>query len=183
MLYREPSSGTIRLAFVFFLAITAILAVSKRAPAMEIDGRQLVCENALVTIDNDIDNLGLTFIRPPHIFLNTQILSRYSPEVRRFVFLHECGHFHVGGNEIAADCWGLQQGLKEGSLTEQSLDLICKSWGNAPATDIYPSAKRRCENLNRCFKQFTEHNNDNDNNNKNNNGADKAKTSSAYAGH
>ena len=128
MLYREPCCGTIRPAFVFFLTFIAILAVSKRASATEIDGRQLACKNALVTIDNDVDKLGLTRVRPPHIILNTQILSRYSPEVRRFVFLHECGHFHVGGNEIAADCWGLQQGLKEGSLTEQSLDLICKSW-------------------------------------------------------
>src|SRR5262245_38331688 len=177
MLYREPFSGTIQLAFVFFLSIMAILAVPKRSPAMDIDGRQLVCKNALVTIKNDIGNLGLTVLKPPHIVLNTQILSRYSPQVRRFVFLHECGHVHVGGNELAADCWGLQQGLKEGSLTEQSLDPICKSWGNAPATNTHPSAKQRCADLYRCFKQVTAQKKDN-----NNDGTNKTTTSRAYGG-
>jgi hypothetical protein len=108
--------------------------------------------------------------------MNTQILSQYSPEVRRFVFLHECGHVHIGGNELAADCWGLRQGLKEGSLTEQSLDPICKSWGNAPATDTHPSAKRRCANLVRCFKHVNAQKNDN-----NSEGTNKA-TSRAYVG-
>lgn len=173
MLYREPFSGAIRRAFVFL----AIVAISKQVAAMEVDGRQLVCKNALVTINKDVDKVGLTVVRPPHIVLNTQILSRYSPQVRRFVFLHECGHVHVGGNELAADCWGLQQGLKEGSLNEQSLDAICKSWGNAPATDTHPSAKRRCANLHRCFKQVTARKKDN-----NNYGTSKASTVRAYGG-
>jgi hypothetical protein len=71
--------------------------------------------------------------------------------VQRFVFAHECGHHHVGSNELAADCWAARQGRREGWLRWGDLATVCASWAHAPAGSTHPSAALRCANLNRCF--------------------------------
>src|SRR5215467_5676702 len=83
--------------------------------------------------------------------LNPGLLSRQSEIVRLFVFHHECGHHHVGGNELKADCWAVNEGVKAGWLDREGLAQACRSFGDAPATATHPSGARRCANLDRCF--------------------------------
>jgi hypothetical protein len=75
--------------------------------------------------------------------------------VRLFVFHHECGHHHVGGNELSADCWAVDKGVREGWLDKPGLGAVCKSFGDAPATPTHPSGARRCRNIDRCFATTT----------------------------
>jgi hypothetical protein len=71
--------------------------------------------------------------------------------VRLFVYHHECGHHHVGGDEVAADCWAARQGATQGWLGPAGIEQICRSFGDRPATFTHPSGASRCASLRRCF--------------------------------
>jgi hypothetical protein len=83
--------------------------------------------------------------------LNPRLLSRLPGAVRLFVFNHECGHHHVGGSELEADCWAVGQGVREGWLDAKVLAQVCQSFENAPPTPTHPSGAKRCRNLDKCF--------------------------------
>jgi hypothetical protein len=112
-------------------------------------GRALRCGSVRNVLDPRLPNLGVA--APGLLVLNPGLLNRQSEIVRLFVFHHECGHHHVGGNELKADCWAVTEGVKQGWLDHAGLVEACRSFGNAPATTTHPSAARRCANLDRCF--------------------------------
>src|SRR5262249_20139758 len=99
--------------------------------------------------DPHLPNLGVA--APGVLVLNPGLLSRHSEIVRLFVFHHECGHHHVGGSELKADCWAVSEGVKGGWLDREGLAQACRSFGDAPATPTHPSGANRCANLDRCF--------------------------------
>jgi hypothetical protein len=80
-----------------------------------------------------------------------RLLGRQPETVRLFVFHHECGHHHVGGNEMAADCWAVRQGVRQGWLATAGLGSVCRSFGNGPARGRYPAGAERCAALRTCF--------------------------------
>jgi hypothetical protein len=79
------------------------------------------------------------------------MLREQPDSVRLFVFHHECGHHNVGESELAADCWAVDHGVRDGWLDAKALDAVCRSFEDAPETDTHPSGKRRCRNLDKCF--------------------------------
>jgi hypothetical protein len=83
--------------------------------------------------------------------MNPRLLKRWPAIVRLFVFHHECGHHHVGGSELAADCWAVKEGVREGWLDRPGLQQVCRSFGNGPATPTHPAGATRCASLERCF--------------------------------
>jgi hypothetical protein len=114
-----------------------------------IAGRTLRCGNMRNVLDPRLPNLGLA--APGVVVFNPRQLSRWPDTVRLFVFHHECGHHHVGGDELAADCWAVKEGVRAGWLSRDSLGQVCRSFGNGPATSTHPSGARRCASLDRCF--------------------------------
>jgi hypothetical protein len=121
----------------------------QRDGALAIAGRALRCGGVRNVLDPHLPNLGVA--APGVLVLNPGLLSRQSEIVRLFVFHHECGHHHVGGNELKADCWAVAEGVKAGWLDRDGLAQACRSFGDAPATSTHPSGARRCANLDRCF--------------------------------
>ena len=121
----------------------------QRDGALAIAGRALRCGGVRNVLDPHLPNLGVA--APGVLVLNPGLLSRQSEIVRLFVFHHECGHHHVGGNELKADCWAVTEGVKGGWLDREGLAQACRSFGDAPATPTHPSGARRCANLDRCF--------------------------------
>ncbi|HSR81252.1 MAG TPA: hypothetical protein VLL28_10780 [Hyphomicrobiaceae bacterium] len=121
----------------------------QRDGALAIAGRALRCGGVHNVLDPHLPNLGVA--APGVLVLNPGLLSRQSEIVRLFVFHHECGHHHVGGNELKADCWAVTEGVKAGWLDREGLAQACRSFGDAPATPTHPSGARRCANLDRCF--------------------------------
>jgi hypothetical protein len=121
----------------------------QRDGALAIAGRALRCGGVRNVLDPHLPNLGVA--APGVLVLNPGLLSRQSEIVRLFVFHHECGHHHVGGNELKADCWAVTEGVKAGWLDRDGLAQACRSFGDAPATPTHPSGARRCANLDRCF--------------------------------
>ena len=124
--------------------------VSKqRDGTLLIAGRNLRCGKARNVVDPHLPNLGLA--APGVLVMNPRLLSRWPATVRLFVFHHECGHHHVGASELAADCWAVKQGVRQGWLDRDGLKQVCRSFGNGPATPTHPSSAARCANLDRCF--------------------------------
>jgi hypothetical protein len=121
----------------------------QRDGALAIAGRALRCGGVRNVLDPHLPNLGVA--APGVLVLNPGLLSRQSEIVRLFVFHHECGHHHVGGNELKADCWAVTEGVTGGCLDREGLAQACRSFGDAPATATHPSGARRCANLDRCF--------------------------------
>ena len=121
----------------------------QRDGTLLIAGRNLRCGNARNVVDPRLPNLGLA--APGVLVMNPRLLNRWPATVRLFVFHHECGHHHVGASELAADCWAVKQGVRQGWLDRASLQQICRSFGNGPATSTHPSGAARCASLDRCF--------------------------------
>jgi hypothetical protein len=119
--------------------------------SVQIAGRTLKCGNIRNALDSRLPNLGLSVPDNRLLIVNPLLLAREPETVRLFVFHHECGHHHVGGNELTADCWAVRRGVEDGWLSKAGLAQVCSSFQDAPATATHPSGAQRCGNLNRCF--------------------------------
>src|SRR5262245_48092979 len=119
--------------------------------SLKIAARTLRCGDVRHVLDPRLLNLGISIPDAKLLVINPALVARQPGTVGLFVYHHECGHHHVGASELAADCWAVRRGVREGWLDGAGLDQICKSFGNAAATATHPSGTRRCSNLNRCF--------------------------------
>jgi hypothetical protein len=127
-----------------------------RDGALEIGGRKLRCGDVPIAIDRSFPSEGAAEIgggpgERGRLIMNPRYLGEHPEIVRVFVFYHECGHHHVGGNELGADCWAVNKGVEDGWLDTKSLRAVCGSFEDLPATPTHPSGERRCRNLDRCF--------------------------------
>jgi len=121
----------------------------QRDGAITMAGRALKCGAVRNVLDSRLPNLGIA--SPGLLVMNPRLLTRQPQTVRLFVFYHECGHHHVGGNELKADCWAVGEGVREGWLDHKGLTQVCASFNDAPPTPTHPSGRARCGNLDRCF--------------------------------
>jgi hypothetical protein len=127
-------------------------AVSKESDgSVSIDGLNLRCGRVRNVLDPRLPNLGIAVLNRRLLVINPKLLTSHPKTVRLFVFQHECGHHHVGANELSADCWAVRRGVSDGWLDRAGLAQVCRSFGGAPATATHPSAERRCRNLDMCF--------------------------------
>ena len=126
----------------------------QRDGAITMAGRTLKCGSVRNVLDSRLPNLGIA--SPGVLIMNPRLLTKQPQTVRLFVFFHECGHHHVGGNELRADCWAVGEGVRQGWLDRNGLAQVCTSFGNAPPTPTHPSGRQRCGNLDRCFAAATE---------------------------
>ena len=126
----------------------------QRDGAISMAGRALKCGSVRNVLDNRLPNLGIA--SPGVLVMNPRLLTRQPQTVRFFVFYHECGHHHVGGNELKADCWAVGEGVREGWLDRTGLTQVCASFNDAPPTPTHPSGRARCSSLERCFASATQ---------------------------
>ena len=106
----------------------------QRDGAVAIAGRTLRCGGVRNVLDPHLPNLGVA--APGVLVLNPGLLSRQSEIVRLFVFHHECGHHHVGGNELKADCWAVTRVSKPAGST-------ARGWRKLVARSATPPRPRR----------------------------------------
>lgn len=124
-----------------------------RSGSLQIAGRSLRCGGVRTLLDPDLPNLGAA--GPGVLVMNPRLLRRETTVVGLFVFQHECGHHHVGGSELGADCWAVERGVRDGWLDRAGLKDVCRSFEGAPETSTHPSGARRCRNLDKCFAAAT----------------------------
>lgn len=151
------------MAAAAMLSILSFEAASAQSPspvslqrdgAITMAGRALKCGAVRNVLDPRLPNLGIA--SPGLLVMNPRLLSRQPQTVRLFVFYHECGHHHIGGNELKADCWAVGEGVREGWLDQKGLTQVCASFNDAPPTPTHPSGRQRCGNLDRCFASATQ---------------------------
>jgi hypothetical protein len=122
----------------------------QRDGSIAMDGHTLRCGDGIRNVlDARLPNLGVA--APGRLVMNPYLLRHETQTVRLFVFYHECGHHHVGGNEMKADCWAVSQGVQQGWLNQAGLRQVCRSFHDDPPTSTHPSGRSRCANLDRCF--------------------------------
>ena len=117
--------------------------------SVTLGGHKLQCNNAQIMVDRTLPSEGGA--GDDFVILNPDMLKNQPETVRIFVFKHECGHLTVGDSELKADCFAVQQGVREHWLDRKGLDQVCQSFDGAPETDTHPSAARRCHNLDQCY--------------------------------
>jgi len=119
-----------------FVAMAVVLAGIGLAPpfgqataqkpvssGIEIAGRAVRCGNVRILTDRHLPSEGAA--APGLLILNPRMLSEQPDSVRLFVFHHECGHHNVGESELAADCWAVDHGVRDGWLDAKGLDAVC----------------------------------------------------------
>jgi len=124
---------------------------AQRDGSVAIAGRRVRCANASGMLDRRLPTLGAAMPDAGLVILNPSLLGRQPQVVRLFVFHHECGHHHVGASELGADCWAVNQGVRQGWLDWSGVDQVCRSFGNRPATASHPSGSDRCANIEHCL--------------------------------
>jgi hypothetical protein len=145
------ASAVVCAGLAAFLALSSSPAHAQRPEggAIELAGRTVRCANVDVVMDRRLPSEGAA--APGVLILNPRMLNEQPAIVRLFVFHHECGHHHVGDSELKADCWAVQQGVRDGWLTQRGLKEVCDSFEDAPETSSHPSGRRRCRNIDQCF--------------------------------
>lgn len=129
---------------------TSAVDVHDNGTLFEAAGRKVSCgPNIRTILDPQLPNLGIATRNL--LVMNPRLLQRQPENVRLFVFHHECGHHHVGGDELGADCWAVRQGVASGWLHAPDLKDICRSFGSTPETATHPASARRCSALAACF--------------------------------
>ena len=150
-------SGKFAIAVALAAVVAAMVAASPAAAqqsepskaSLKISGREVSCEHVRVIFDRRIPSEGAA--ARGLLILNPRMLDSLPAAVRLFVFHHECGHHHVGGSELKADCWAVRRGVDDGWLDGNAVKAVCASFHDAPATPTHPSGARRCHNVDQCF--------------------------------
>jgi hypothetical protein len=146
------STAAITLAILLagmLLPLGAARAQGGGRDSIQLAGRTAQCKGVRIANDNHLPSEGAA--APGVLLLNPRLLNRLPQVVRLFVFSHECGHHHVGGSELGADCWAVSRGVREGWLDAKGLSQVCQSFDDAPPTATHPSGRKRCSNLDKCF--------------------------------
>jgi hypothetical protein len=125
----------------------------RRNGELLIADRALRCGSVRNVLDPGLPTLGSA--SPGVVVLNPYLLNRQPEAVRLFVFHHECGHHQVGASELGADCWAVNQGVRQGWLDHRAIEQVCQDFGNFPASATHPSGARRCASLRQCFATAT----------------------------
>jgi len=148
-----------RLFIMFFIMLTTIaFAETPKINSdgkVEIAGERVKCEDVRIRLDNKLDNLGVSYPEERIIIINPRELSYFEGAVQLFVWAHECGHIiQDGGSEVDADCFAVKKGIDDGWLTRKTMMWVCRSFGNEPANDVYPSGVRRCALAQFCYAKY-----------------------------
>ena len=68
-------------------------------------------------IANTLDDYAAAYYG--FLILNEERFSKLPMTLKRYVYAHECAHQYVGRGELAADCYAVRQGRREGWLDEK----------------------------------------------------------------
>lgn len=120
---------------------------------LKLDGRKVMCGKRPTVLDNQLDDYGAAY--PGFVILNPKLLDKVSTPVKLWIHAHECGHQFRGPDEETADCFAVQRGRRQGWLTAEGLEEVCKFIAPAKGDSMHFSGSRRCELMRQCFSDPT----------------------------
>lgn len=160
------AAGLVLLCFASVLAVAAasptpeeyagkVGADAKIVPPGELvlDGRKVICGKRPTVLDNKLDDYGAAY--PGFLILNPKLLAKVSVPVKLWIHAHECGHQYRGPDEETADCFAVQRGRRQGWLTPEGLEEVCKFISPAKGDSMHFSGSHRCEAMRRCYADPT----------------------------
>lgn len=116
---------------------------------LRLDGRKAQCGQRPTVLDSQLDDYGAAY--PGFLILNPKLMSKVSTPVKMWIFAHECGHQFRGPDEETADCFAVQRGRRQGWLTADGLDEVCKFISPAKGDSMHFSGSQRCEQMRKCY--------------------------------
>jgi hypothetical protein len=117
---------------------------------LKLDNYKMQCGHRPTVIDDQLDDYGAAY--PGFLILNSKLMSRISTPVKLWIFSHECGHQFRGPDEETADCFAVQRGRRQGWLTPEGLDEVCRFISPAKGDGMHVSGGHRCEYMRRCYE-------------------------------
>jgi len=120
---------------------------------LKLDGQKMVCGKRPTVMDDQLDDYGAAY--PGFLILNPKLLSRVSTPVKMWIHAHECGHQFRGPDEETADCFAVQRGRRQGWLTPDGLEEVCKFIAPAKGDSMHFQGSHRCEAMRQCYADPT----------------------------
>lgn len=111
--------------------------------------RRLFCGQRPIVLDNQLDDYGAAY--PGFLILNPRLMAKVSMPVKMWIFAHECGHQFRGPDEETADCFAVQRGRREGWLTAEGLEEVCKFIAPAKGDSMHFAGSHRCAYMRTCY--------------------------------
>ena len=120
------------------------------AGMLTIDGHKVVCGRRPTVMDSTLDDFGAAF--SGYLILNPKLLAKIkSTPVKLWIHAHECGHQFRGPDEETADCFAVQRGRRQGWLTPEGLEEVCRFMSPAKADNVHFTGTKRCEVMRECY--------------------------------
>jgi hypothetical protein len=116
---------------------------------LKIDGYRMQCGQRPTVLDNQLDDYGAAY--PGFLILNPRLMSKVPTTVKMWIHAHECGHQFRGPDEETADCFAVQRGRRQGWLTVEGLEEICKFIAPAKGDSMHFSGSYRCDAMRKCY--------------------------------
>jgi hypothetical protein len=120
---------------------------------LEFDGRKLVCGRRPTVLDEKLDDYGAAY--PGFLILNPKLMAKVSTPVKLWIHAHECGHQYRGPDEETADCFAVQRGRRQGWLTLEGLEEVCRFISPAKGDAMHFSGSHRCDAMRICYADPT----------------------------
>ena len=121
----------------------------------KLDGNRQWCGKRPVVIDDKLDDYGAAY--PGFLIFNSKLMSQVSTPVKFWIFAHECAHQFRGPDEMTADCFAVQRGRRQGWLTIDGVEEICRFIAPAKGDMMHFSGSHRCEYMRKCYTDTKVH--------------------------
>lgn len=117
--------------------------------SLKLDGQRMTCGQRPTVLDNQLDDYGAAY--PGFLILNPRLIAKVSTVVKLWIFAHECGHQFRGPDEETADCFAVQRGRRQGWLSVDGVEEICRFISPAKGDSMHFSGSHRCEQMRKCY--------------------------------
>jgi len=119
------------------------------AGEFRVEGKRFSCAHRPTLVAETLDDYAAAYYG--FLIVNKERFAKLPMTLKRYVYAHECAHQYVGRGELAADCYAVRQGRREGWLDEDGIKKICDFIGRAKGDATHPPGPRRCAHIRACF--------------------------------
>jgi hypothetical protein len=116
----------------------------------QIDGIPVNCGPVTFVLTPTLGDVGISNMQG-QIFLNPVVLQRLPTVLKLYWVAHECGHYQVGADEIAADCWAIRTGRDQGWFPPEAFQALMVMFQNNPGDIRHPSGPIRVTAMMQCY--------------------------------
>jgi hypothetical protein len=117
--------------------------------AFRFEGETYRCAGAPTVTNPRFPEYGAAYFG--YLIFNPDRFLTMPSTVRRFAYLHECGHQYVGYSETSADCYAARLGRRQGWFGPQAVDEVCAFLSSSKGTPFHLPGPQRCASIRRCL--------------------------------